>query len=55
MFQKLLEPYAYITQIPGKNIRTKLARAFNYWLNIPEDKLEKIEEVIQMLHNASLL
>ncbi|KAK4881091.1 hypothetical protein RN001_004410 [Aquatica leii] len=53
--EKLLQPFTYITQIPGKNIRSKLARAFNYWLNIPEDKLKQIEEIIQMLHNASLL
>jgi len=53
--EKLLLPYAYITQIPGKNIRSKLSRGFNYWLNIPEDKLAIIEEIIQMMHNASLL
>ncbi|XP_067671163.1 geranylgeranyl pyrophosphate synthase-like isoform X1 [Haliotis asinina] len=51
----LLEPYDYICQIPGKKIRTKLAAALNYWLKIPEDKLLQIGEVIQMLHNASLL
>ncbi|XP_071107195.1 geranylgeranyl pyrophosphate synthase-like isoform X1 [Haliotis cracherodii] len=51
----LLEPYDYICQIPGKKIRTKLAAALNYWLKIPEDKLVQIGEVIQMLHNASLL
>ncbi|KAK2152745.1 hypothetical protein LSH36_320g04046 [Paralvinella palmiformis] len=51
----LLEPYEYISQIPGKLIRVTLAKAFNYWLKIPEDKLEVIMEVTQMLHNASLL
>ncbi|KAF6024676.1 GGPS1 [Bugula neritina] len=53
--QVLLGPYDYITQIPGKQIRTKLAVAFNYWLKIPEDVILKIGEVTQMLHNASLL
>lgn len=53
--EKLLQPFTYITQTPGKNIRSKLARAFNYWLNVSEDKLERIEEIVQMLHNASLL
>lgn len=55
IFQKLLEPFTYITQLPGKNFRGKLSRAFNYWLNIPSEKLEVIEEIIKMLHNASLL
>ncbi len=30
-------------------------QAFNYWLHVPEDKLQIIAEVTQMLHNASLL
>lgn len=50
----LLEPYNYICQIPGKKVRTKLAAAFNCWLQIPEEKLKLIGEVTQMLHNASL-
>ncbi|XP_067931968.1 geranylgeranyl pyrophosphate synthase-like [Watersipora subatra] len=53
--QVLLGPYKYILQIPGKNIRTKLAAAFNYWLKISDEVLSKIGEVTQMLHNASLL
>lgn len=53
--QKLLQPYNYITQIPGKQIRTKLAAAFNYWLKIGEDKLRAVGEIVQMLHNSSLL
>ncbi|XP_063969404.1 geranylgeranyl pyrophosphate synthase-like [Lytechinus pictus] len=51
----LMEPYNYILQVPGKQVRTKLSRAFNYWMDIPEDKVKKISEVVQMLHNASLL
>lgn len=53
--EKLLQPYTYISQVPGKRIRTKLAYAFNCWLNIAEDKLLAIGEIIQMLHNSSLL
>ncbi|XP_061600670.1 geranylgeranyl pyrophosphate synthase [Cololabis saira] len=51
----LLEPYKYLLQLPGKQVRTKLAQAFNHWLNVPEDKLQVITEVTEMLHNASLL
>lgn len=28
---------------------------FNIWLNVPDDALKKIENIISMLHNASLL
>ncbi|XP_017279748.1 geranylgeranyl pyrophosphate synthase [Kryptolebias marmoratus] len=51
----LLEPYRYLLQLPGKQVRTKLSQAFNHWLNVPEDKLQVIIEVTEMLHNASLL
>lgn len=52
---KLLEPLIYLTKIPGKKIRTKLIQSFNYWLGIPHEKLIKITEIIEMLHNSSLL
>jgi len=51
----LLEPYSYILQVPGKQVREKLIQAFNFWLRIPEDKLKVISEVVKMLHNSSLL
>ncbi|KAI0236140.1 Geranylgeranyl pyrophosphate synthase [Lamellibrachia satsuma] len=53
--QILLQPYRYIVQVPGKEIRTKLAEAFDHWLHVPKDKLHIIGEVTRMLHNASLL
>uniref|UniRef100_A0A1B6KW37 Geranylgeranyl pyrophosphate synthase n=1 Tax=Graphocephala atropunctata TaxID=36148 RepID=A0A1B6KW37_9HEMI len=53
--EKLLQPFAYILQVPGKQIRAKLAHAFNYWLNIPADKLHIVGDIVQMLHNSSLL
>ncbi|KAH7637710.1 geranylgeranyl pyrophosphate synthase-like [Dermatophagoides farinae] len=49
---KLLEPYHYIMQCSGKKIRTKLIQAFNHWLQIPDDKLEIINTIIEMLHNS---
>ncbi|XP_075161137.1 geranylgeranyl pyrophosphate synthase quemao isoform X2 [Haematobia irritans] len=51
----LLQPFSYIQQIPGKQFRSQLAVAFNYWLNIPQEKLSQIGEIVQMLHNSSLL
>lgn len=53
--QILLQPFAYIQQIPGKQFRSELALAFNHWLNIPAEKLHQIGEIVQMLHNSSLL
>lgn len=53
--QKLLQPFTYILQVPGKQIRAKLAQAFNIWLKIPDDKLHVVGDIVQMLHNSSLL
>lgn len=53
--QKILMPYTYILQVPGKQIRKKLSLAFNYWLRVSDDKLRAIGEIVQMLHNSSLL
>lgn len=55
LFQKLLQPFVYIQQVPGKQIRAKLALAFNYWMKIPNDKLSAVGDIVQMLHNSSLL
>uniref|UniRef100_A0A8C5WIE6 Geranylgeranyl pyrophosphate synthase n=1 Tax=Leptobrachium leishanense TaxID=445787 RepID=A0A8C5WIE6_9ANUR len=51
----ILEPYKYLLQLPGKQVRTKLSQAFNHWLNVPEEKIQVIIEITEMLHNASLL
>ncbi|XP_055351313.1 terpene synthase-like isoform X2 [Paramacrobiotus metropolitanus] len=51
----LLQPFHYIQKVPGKQIRGKLAQAFNIWMKISNDKLQVITELMDMLHNASLL
>ncbi|CAG2108720.1 unnamed protein product [Medioppia subpectinata] len=51
----LLEPYHYLKASNGKQIRSKLLQAFNHWLQIPSDELSIVSEIVEMLHNASLL
>ncbi|CAI2189827.1 17907_t:CDS:2 [Funneliformis geosporum] len=51
----LLEPYNYLLAHPGKEIRSKLIDAFDYWLKVPKDKLTIITKVVEMLHTSSLL
>ncbi|KAJ8659581.1 geranylgeranyl pyrophosphate synthase [Lichtheimia ornata] len=51
----LLEPYHYLCDQPGKDIRTKLIAAFDAWLHVPPEKLAAIKNVVQMLHTASLM
>ncbi|CAF1514011.1 unnamed protein product, partial [Adineta steineri] len=52
---KILQPYNYLKSLPGKNIRITLIHALNYWFKAPEDKIIIIDDIIDKLHNASLL
>ncbi|CAF0989864.1 unnamed protein product [Adineta steineri] len=51
----ILEPFNYLKSLPGKNVRSKLIEAFNYWFQVSEEKFKIIDEIMSMLHNASLL
>ena len=51
----LLEPFTYLLRKKGKDIRPKLLKAFNVWLKVPDEKVKLIGDIIQMLHNSSLL
>ena len=51
----LLEPWQYILNVPGKNVRGKLIAAFNKWLKVDAEKVKVITEIVKMLHTASLL
>lgn len=51
----VLEPYAYLEQLPGKEFRSKLLDAFRVWLDVPENALEQIKGMVRRLHNASLM
>ncbi|KAJ2962018.1 hypothetical protein NQZ79_g2719 [Umbelopsis isabellina] len=51
----LLEPFRYLCEHPGKDIRTQLIEAFDYYMHVPADELRTIKKITEMLHNASLL
>jgi geranylgeranyl diphosphate synthase type 3 len=53
--QQVLEPFRYLCEVPGKNVRGQLVDAFNLWFKIPDEKVKAIKEVIGSLHTASLL
>ena len=41
--EKVLEPYMYLGQILGKNVRGVLIDCFQEWILIPQDKMEIIK------------
>jgi len=51
----ILEPFTYISQVPGKDVRGILIDCFQTWLNIPREMVDKIKTIISYLHNSSLL
>lgn len=55
MQKELDKPFTYIQELPGKNIRSRLTVAFNHWMDIPLKMVKEIGEIVQMLHNASLM
>lgn len=50
-----LEPFRYLSGIPGKDVRGSLIDCFQEWLKISEEKIVIIKDIIASLHNASLL
>lgn len=38
-----------------QQVRSKLSVAFNYWLKVEPEILEKVCDIVELLHNASLL
>ncbi|KAL4956126.1 isoprenoid synthase domain-containing protein [Aspergillus filifer] len=48
-------PYEYVNSLPSKGMRNRLIDALNVWLKVPSKSLETIKNIVQMLHNASLM
>jgi geranylgeranyl diphosphate synthase type 3 len=55
LFQKILQPFLHLQQVPGKQIRARLSHAYNYWLKIPADKLVLVNDAAEMLLYSILL
>ncbi|KAG4430926.1 hypothetical protein IFR05_013584 [Cadophora sp. M221] len=51
----ILEPINYINSLPSKGVRTMLIEALDQWLEVPSPALETIKEIVDQLHNASLI
>jgi len=50
-----MAPFEYVQNMSGKQVRSRLAAAFNHWLGIENDRLMAVMEMVEMLHNASLM
>jgi hypothetical protein len=48
-------PIRYIQSLDSKNVRLQLIDAFNLWLGLPSPALNTIKEIVNDLHNSSLI
>ncbi|KAK2047295.1 terpenoid synthase [Colletotrichum somersetense] len=49
------KPIDYIRSMPSKKIRTQLIDSLNIWLSVPQPALSVIKEVVDCLHDSSLI
>jgi ophiobolin F synthase len=54
-FSVIEEPITYIKCMPSKNLRTQLIDCFNLFLQVPESAMATIKQVIDNLHQSSLI
>ncbi|KAJ5090177.1 hypothetical protein N7532_008861 [Penicillium argentinense] len=48
-------PSDYILSMPGKGVRWAVLNAMNLWYQVPRDSLDKIKEVVKLVHTSSLM
>lgn len=54
--ESLLEPFHYVSSVPGKDVRGKLIDCFQLWFQVEShETLAAIQQIVGELHNASLL
>jgi geranylgeranyl pyrophosphate synthase len=51
----LTEPVKYYTELKGKNIRKHISNKLGIYLGINSKDIENIDEIINIMHNASLV
>ena len=51
----LIEPVKYYYNMNGKNIRKKICKTFGITFGISDEDIENINNLLNVLHNASLV
>ncbi|KAJ5026979.1 geranylgeranyl pyrophosphate synthase [Bipolaris maydis] len=53
--EPLVEPIDYLKSMPSKGVRKALIDSLNVWFDVPTKKVKSIEEIIDTLHQSSLI
>ncbi|KAF1942791.1 geranylgeranyl pyrophosphate synthase [Clathrospora elynae] len=48
-------PCRYIRSLPSKGVRSMLIEALNVWIQAPRESVKAVEQLIRLLHDASLI
>ncbi|PSN71887.1 geranylgeranyl pyrophosphate synthase [Corynespora cassiicola Philippines] len=48
-------PCRYIRSLPSKGVRSMLTEALNVWIQAPRKSVKAVEQLIRLLHDASLI
>ncbi|TDZ21940.1 Ophiobolin F synthase [Colletotrichum orbiculare MAFF 240422] len=51
----LMAPVQYIRSMPSKGLRSLMVEALDQWLLVDDPELEQIKNIIDLLHNSSLI
>ncbi|TDZ67567.1 Ophiobolin F synthase [Colletotrichum trifolii] len=51
----LMAPVRYIRSMPSKGLRSLMVEALDQWLLVDDPELEQINNIIDLLHNSSLI
>ena len=51
----VMPAYDYIANLPSTKGKDKTMAALNVWFAVPEEKMERIMKITNLLHNASLM
>ncbi|KAF4546943.1 Cytochrome P450-like protein 88 [Elsinoe fawcettii] len=55
-FQAIVDsPLLYISRLPSKHFRVHLLEALNTWYEIPANDMSRVSDILQLLHNCSLI
>ena len=55
LFQKLLQPLEHVLQVLDKHFVPRISHAYNYWLQVPADKLIVVKEIAHMINYSTVL
>ncbi|XP_050669640.1 terpene synthase-like isoform X1 [Leptidea sinapis] len=55
MEEKILLPYTHIKKLPTKEWRRNMKTSFNYWLRVPQDKMEEVVDITEMFYVCTVI